>query len=116
MPGVRVTGSLFISGSIAAAWRLAIFDKDWLVHSRNRGLSATVSTCLCLDPSLCFLKSRPLLKSETDKESPARHKSAVLTLPPAKLPPKGSDRNNRGMCALKTLTNKSLIQRGIVVF
>jgi hypothetical protein len=45
--GRAVHGRSFVSGNIAAAWRLAIFDKDRLVHSRNRGLSATVSTADC---------------------------------------------------------------------
>jgi hypothetical protein len=44
--GRAIHGQSSISGSIAAAWRLAIFEKDWLVHSRNRGLSATVLTCV----------------------------------------------------------------------
>jgi hypothetical protein len=55
--GRAIHGQSSISGSIAAAWRLAIFEKDWLVHSRNRGLSATVLTCV-VEYVLCFPKSQ----------------------------------------------------------
>jgi hypothetical protein len=55
--GQAFHGQSFVNGSIAAAWRLAISDADWLVHSLNRGLSATVSDRCGRTPCFVFSKS-----------------------------------------------------------
>jgi hypothetical protein len=109
--GQAFHGQSFVNGSIAAAWRLAISDADWLVHSLNRGLSATVSDRCGRTPCFVFSKS-PLVDSTEWLPGASRN------LPFCSFPAKGSNRNNRRSVHFKHLAmvassgGKSLSEKG----
>ena len=77
---------------------VAISDADWLVHSLNRGLSATVSDRCGRTPSVVFSKGTHLVDSTESLLGASRN------LPFCSFPAKGSNRNNRRSVHFKRLT------------